>query len=83
MDIGHKVFAVAHEGVRQSAITGRMGLTQATVNRILRRHAANGTLVQGKSTGLPGRTHLPKTVLCSGWFRGSLHKCSGIDGADE
>ena len=41
--IRHEVFAVAHEGMRQSAITGRVGLTHVTVNRILRRHAATGT----------------------------------------
>ena len=54
--IKHKVLALAHEGKQQSAIAGRMDLTHATVNYILRRHAANGTLVPGKSTGAPQKT---------------------------
>ena len=49
--IRHEVLAIAHEGMRQSAIDGRMGLTRATIKRILQRHAATGTLVPGKSTG--------------------------------
>ena len=63
----HVVLALAREGMRQSAITGRRGLTSATAYRIFRRHAATRTLVPGKSTGLLGRPHLIKTVLCWGW----------------
>ena len=43
----HKVIALALEGMRQSAIAGRMGL----------RHAATGTFVPGKSVGLLGKPH--------------------------
>ena len=46
-----QVFALAREGMLQSDITGRF-----TVHRILRRHAATGTLVPGKSTGAPRKT---------------------------
>ena len=49
--IRHEVFALAHEGMWQSAIAGR-----ATVNCILRGHAGTGTLVPGKSTGTPQKT---------------------------
>ena len=41
--------------------------TRATVNRILKRHAATGSLVPGKSSGAPERQHLGKTVHCWGW----------------
>ena len=54
--IRHEVIALASEGMRQSVIAGRVGLTRATVNHILRRHAATGTLVPGKSTGVPRKT---------------------------
>ena len=54
--IWHEVLALAHEGMRQSTIAGRLGLTHASINRILWRHAANGTLVPGKSTGAPQKT---------------------------
>ena len=40
----------------QIANAGRMGLPHATVNRILLRHAATGTLVPGKSAGAPWKT---------------------------
>ena len=40
----------------QSAIAGRVGLTRATINCILRRSAATGTLVPGNSTGTPRKT---------------------------
>ena len=53
MGIRHKVFALAHEGIKQSAIVARVGLTRAAVNRILKRHAATGSLVPGKSSGAP------------------------------
>ena len=61
--IMHEVLAFDHEGIRQNA--GRLGLTRATVNHIIQRHAATGTLVPGKSTGAPRKTtcHI-ETVLC-------------------
>ena len=40
ISIRHKVLALTREGINQSAIVGRMGLTRATVNRILWRHVA-------------------------------------------
>ena len=42
--IRHKVLALAHEGIPQNAIAGRICLTRATVDRILWRHASTGTL---------------------------------------
>ena len=50
------MFAFAHEGMRQSAIAGHMGLTLAIVNRIFWRHAATGTLVSCKLTGASRKT---------------------------
>ena len=52
----HKVLALARQGMWQGAIAGCVGLTRATVNRILRRHAATGTLVPGKSMGAHRKT---------------------------
>ena len=54
--IRHEVLALAHEGMRQNAIAGRVGLTHATINRILPRHVATGTLEPGKSTEVPRKT---------------------------
>ena len=56
MGIRHEVFALAREGIKQCAIAARVGLTRATVNRILKRHAATGSLVPGKSSGAPRKT---------------------------
>ena len=56
MGIRHEVFALAHEGIKQGAIAAHVGLTRATVNRILKRHAATGSLVPGKSSGAPRKT---------------------------
>ena len=67
MGIRHEVFALAREGIKQGAIATRVGLTRATVNRILKRHAATGSLVPGKSSGAPERQHPGKTVHCWGW----------------
>ena len=64
MGIRHEVFALARQGIKQGAIAARVGLTRATVNRILKRHAATGSLVPSKSSGLPERQHLGKTVHC-------------------
>ena len=54
--IRHVVAALAHGGMWQSAIAGRMGLTHATVNHILWKHAATGILVTGKSKETPWKT---------------------------
>ena len=56
MGIRHEVFALAREGIKQGAIAARVGLTRATVNSILKRHAATGSLVPGKSSGAPRKT---------------------------
>ena len=56
IDIRHEVLAFACEGIWRSAIAGHIDLTHATVNCILRRHAATGILVPGKSTGAPRKT---------------------------
>ena len=53
MGIRHEVFALAREGIKQGAIAARVGFTRATINRILKRHAATGSLVPGKSSGAP------------------------------
>ena len=42
-----------HEGMRQGAIAHWVGITRATVNRILKKHATTGSLVPGKSSGAP------------------------------
>ena len=67
MGIRHEVFALAREGIKQGAIAARVGLTRATVNRILKRHAATGLWCQASLQGLPERQHLGKTVHCWGW----------------
>ena len=54
--IRHEVLGLAREVMQQSAITGCVGLTRATVYCIFRRHAATGTLVPGQSTGAPLKT---------------------------
>ena len=56
MGIRHEVFALAREGIKQGAIAARVGLTRATVNRIIKRHAATGSLVPAKSSGAPCKT---------------------------
>ena len=56
MSIRHEVFALACEGIKLGAIAAGVGLTRATVNRILKRHAATGSLVPGKSSGAPRKT---------------------------
>ena len=56
MGIRHEVFALAREGIKQGAIAACVGLTRATVNLILKRHAATGSLVPGKSSGAPRKT---------------------------
>ena len=56
MGIRHEVSALAPEGIKQGAIAARVDLTRATVNRILKRHAATGSLVPDKSSGAPRKT---------------------------
>ena len=56
MGIRHEVFALAREVIKQGAIAARVGLTRATVNHILKRHAVTGSLVQGKFSGAPRKT---------------------------
>ena len=56
MGIRHEVFALAREGIKQGAIAALVGLTRATVNRILKGHAATGYLVPGKFSGAPRKT---------------------------
>ena len=56
MGIRHEVFALAREGIKQGVFAARVGLTRATVNRILKRHAATGSLVPAKSSGAPRKT---------------------------
>ena len=62
-----------------------VGLTNATIIRILRRHAATGTLVPGKPMGLFGKPHFIKTIHCfvEDGTTGLFHKCSGLHGTDE
>ena len=82
--IRHEVLALACGGIRQSATAGRMGLTCATVNRILWWHVATGNLVPGKSEeGSLERNTSSRPCFVEDGPTGSLHKCSGLDGADE
>ena len=60
MGIRHEVFVLAREGIKQGAIAACVGLTRATVNRILKRHAATGSLVPGKTSGAPRKTTPPQ-----------------------
>ena len=82
MVIRHEVFALACEGIKQGAIAALVGLTRATVNRILKRHAATGSLVPGKSSGAPRKT-TPRQCIAEDGPTGSFLECSGLDGADE
>ena len=52
----HEILALAHEGMPQGDIAGRVGVRRETVNRILHRHATTGSLEPGKSTGAPRKT---------------------------
>ena len=75
----HEVLALAHGGMRQGAIAGHMGLTRATINCVLRRHAAIGKLVPGKSSEAPRKTtsHQNQALVRMVW------QCSGFGGVDE
>ena len=63
----HEVLALAREGLRQRAIAGRVVLTRATVNCILWRHAATGTVGPGKSIGARRKSTPRQDMLCWGW----------------
>ena len=49
----HRILAFAEEGLTQRVIAQRVGITRATVNRILKRHQDTGSVDSGKSTGRP------------------------------
>ena len=54
--IRHKVLSPAREGLWQSFVAVRVGLTRVTMNPIFRRHATTGTLVPSKSQGASLKT---------------------------
>ena len=56
MGIRHEVIALARDCINQGAFAAHVGLTHATVNHILKRQAATGSLVPGKSSGAPRKT---------------------------
>ena len=64
MGIRHEVFAPARVGIKQGAIAARVGLTRATVNRILKRHAATGSLCRTRQGGLTTDSRPIKTTQC-------------------
>ena len=78
--IRHEVLALARKSACKVVL---MGLTRATVNRILLRHAVIRTLVPGKSTGAPPKTAPRQDYFVQDGATGLLHKCSGLDGVDE
>ena len=80
MGIRHEVFALAREGIKQGAIAAHVGLTRATVNRILKKYASTGSLVPGKSSGAPRKT-TPRQQRAL--LRMVRQECSGLDSADE
>ena len=84
MGIRHEVFALAREGIKQGAIAARVGLTRGTVIRILKRYAATGSLVPGKSSGAPRKT-TPRQdrALLRMVRQDRFFECSGLDGGDE
>ena len=75
MGIRHEVFAHANEGIKQGAIAARV----ATVNRILNRHAATGSLVPGS----PKDNSLARPCIAEDGPTGAFLDCSGLDGTDE
>ena len=78
--IRHEVLALACEGMWQSTIAGRMGLTRVTINHIFRRHAATGKLMPGKAMRAPWKT-TPRQDHAL--FRMVQTDHSGLDGVDE
>ena len=64
LGIRHEVFALALEGIKQGAIAARVGLTHATINRILKGMLPLDLWCQASLQGLPERQHLGKTVHC-------------------
>ena len=84
MGIRHEVFALARKGIKQGAIAARVGLTRATVNRILKRHAATGSLVPGQVfRGSPKDNTSARPCIAEDGPTGSFLECSGLDGTDE
>ena len=81
MGIRHEVFALAREGIKQGAIAARVGLTRATVNRILKRHAATGA--REVFRGSPKDNTSARPCIAEDGPTGSFLECSGLDGADE
>ena len=76
--ITHGVLALAREGMWQSAFASLAGLTHTTVNHILQRHAATGTLVPGKSTGAPRKTPPRQDFALFRIVRQDTFKSAGI-----
>ena len=79
--IRHEVLAIAQEAMQQSAMAGRVGLTDATVSCILQRHAATGNLVPGKSTGVPHKTTPRQDCALGGMVQ--QYRSSGLNNVDE
>ena len=78
MGIRHEVFAFAREGIKQGAIAARVGLTRATVNRILKRHAARQVF-----RGSPKDNTSARPCIAEDGPTGAFLECSGLDNADE
>ena len=66
--IWHEMPALAREGMQQSAIAGRVGLTCATIKRILWRHAATGTLMYGLYGIRAGHKTINNWLLFHGYY---------------
>ena len=80
----HEVLALACEGRQQCAIAGCVSLTHATVNRILRRHAATRNFGASQVHRGASEDHTSsRPCFIEDGPTGSLHKCLGRDGADE
>ena len=70
--------------MQQSAIAGCVSLTHATVNRILRRHAATRNFGASQVHWGASEDHTSsRPCFIEDGPTGSLHKCLGLDGADE
>ena len=74
--IRHEVLALAREGMRRSAIAGRVGLTHATVNNLIlgTRQAHGGSSIDQTSS---------RPCFVEDGPTRSLHNCSGLEGVDE
>ena len=64
--IRHEMLALAHGVMWQIVllVSGSYSWRLATINHIMQSHAATRQLMSGKSTGLLGRPHLVKNMLC-------------------